>query len=229
MTDRYELLARLHEAIEQANNGPVRGYLEIGVQTGAALHLAKAKVAVGVDPDWGNLTYDVGNAVKVEATSDFFFEHGPGFDGIDGISQLDLAFIDGLHLAEQVWRDWLGVVDLAHDKTLIVFDDVLPRNQGEAAREMCPGDWTGDVWRAAEAISEIMGARAIWVDTFPTGMMIVLGRPTINQAELAAKSSDELQIGWTLEDDLVPTHIIGRDMAVQPDEALKRVATWLSL
>lgn len=216
--DRYGILAELHKIIKP------RGYLEIGVQTGASLQLAQDCLdAVGVDPDMSNLSYDVSFATLVEVPSDEFFEAEPSFIGVDGTSFLDLVFIDGLHHAEQVWKDFWNATTLGHPGTVYVFDDVLPRNQGEASRTMCPGDWTGDVWKAAVHLQNNVRPQSLVVDTFPTGVMIMLGTPPGCLLDFSLK--DELLPQWLATDE-VPEAILTRSAALQPEEALAEVLAW---
>lgn len=221
--DRYEFLTELHRIVKP------RAYLEIGTQTGASLTLAKdAKIAVGVDPEMGNLTHDCTFATLCETTSDEFFEAGPVFEGSDGNSQLDLVFIDGLHHSEQVWRDFYHAAEVGHEKTIYVFDDVLPRNQVEAAREMCPGDWTGDVWKIISAISPALKTRPrLLVDTFPTGIMVISGKIMV---DFMRKTETDFAEMWKLNMWQVPDWILNRDpdKVLQPGMALDVVTSWLS-
>lgn len=173
--NRYEMLTKLHELINP------RSYLEIGVQTGASLHLALgARQVVGVDPDYSLLTYDVNqpHVHLVETTSDVFFteEYSPSFvDPETGESTLDLVFIDGMHRVENVARDLFNAAELSHLNTVLVLDDVLPRNNVEAGRDMIPGDWTGDVYKIIRVLRQADYRSRFWlVDTFPTGMLIAL-------------------------------------------------------
>ena len=52
-----------------------------------------------------------------------------------GGTTLDLAFIDGMHLFEYALRDFINVERFADWSSVIVFDDMLPRNVDEAARD----------------------------------------------------------------------------------------------
>lgn len=178
--NRYEMLTKLHELIRP------RAYLEIGVQTGASLQLALgADKVVGVDPDYSLLTYDVNrdHVHLVETTSDAFFAAEPSFvDPETGESTLDLVFIDGMHRVENVGRDLFNAAGLSHLNTVLVLDDVLPRNNVEAGRDMIPGDWTGDVYKIIRVLRQADYRAQFWlVDTFPTGMLIALKKRIIFQ------------------------------------------------
>lgn len=220
--DRYEFLTEMHRLLRP------RAYLEIGVQTGASLTLASGTaraggVVVGVDPDMGHITHDCTFATLVESTSDEFFAAGPQF-GADDDRILDLVFIDGLHHAEQVWRDLRNAATIGHENTIFVLDDVLPRNQLEAAREQCPGDWTGDVWKVIQLLEEEGASEVLLVDTFPTGIMVVKGIHADWMEEMEEDYTDLWRRGiWQ-----VPDWILTRDPArvTPPQEALQEVFSW---
>lgn len=220
--NRYEFLTALHAIVG------TRRYLEIGVQTGASLTCAdSAETIVGVDPDLGNLQYQPKHAVLIEATSDDFFASEPEFIGPDGQSWLDVVFIDGLHHSDQVWKDLANASRLGHPKTLYVLDDVLPRNDGEASRQMCPGDWTGDVWKvlspAAVSLEDKHPNFFFTVDTFPTGVAVFGGI-------FASEGMDEmlpLLMPEFLSEREVPASIKSREDSLSPSEALEEVASWI--
>ena len=57
------------------------------------------------------------------------------FDHYRGGTRLDLVFVDGMHLFEFALRDFMNVERHADWWSVIVFDDILPRDVDEAARE----------------------------------------------------------------------------------------------
>jgi hypothetical protein len=213
---RHEFLAELHALLQP------RGYLEIGVQHGYSLQLAKCP-AVGVDPH-PMISVPVGPNAKIEATtSDAYFA------ALDGswlpFPALDLAFIDGMHLYEYALRDFIGVEKIGHSGTVVVFDDVLPRNQHEAARQQCPGDWTGDVWRIEPVLQAWRpDLRITLVDTQPTGVLVVYNLDP-GSGVLAAEY-DEIVRHWPLEDATVPSHVLNRSYAVTAGEAVAQIRDW---
>lgn len=182
MTDdlgtRHGFLQALHALLQP------RIYLEVGVQYGTSLKLAeKAQIAIGIDPN--PLVAETGNQYIWEDTSDDFFQADGGvrFEMLCHSRKLipsviDLAFIDGMHLAEYAWRDYENIRYHCAPNSVVVFDDVLPRNVHEARRipvgDPVVGDWTGDVWKMARAA--LPGARTqILVDTWPTGLLVCTG------------------------------------------------------
>lgn len=159
MTTHYEFLGMLHQELQP------RGYLEIGVQTGASLALASCP-AIGVDPS--PLRAARANEQIFTMTSDEFFEEPLRVPG-----PIDLVYIDGMHLFEFALRDFLGSLRYANEDTVIVFDDVLPYNAAIAAREQPPGDWAGDVWKVIEILRWNTSVSMCYVDVWPTGALVV--------------------------------------------------------
>jgi hypothetical protein len=170
MTTRHELLQQLHELLQP------KVYLEIGVQHGWSLQLSKAPISIGVDPN-PIVSVPLGDHhAVVKMTSDDYFAEDWGSAGPSGSSQpIDLAFIDGMHLAEFAWRDFLNVAKYCHAGSVVVFDDVLPYTSEMAAREICPGDWTGDVWKVFYELRRETDYVLQLVDTSPTGTLVVTG------------------------------------------------------
>lgn len=210
---RHEFLAALHELLRP------KVYLEVGVQHGTSLALAvHSERAIGVDPEPSLLLQHERHGQEVYAvTSDAFFaEH---FEVIP--EQVDLAFIDGSHLAEDALRDFINIEQYCGPKSVVVFDDMLPYSQAIAERVQPPGDWTGDVWKVFYAIQEEYDECLEYrlVDTFPTGTLMVWGFHEHNgQPEIGDYSSDE-----------VPSEIINRTRASQPQAVLESLATYLDL
>ena len=69
----------------------------------------------------------------VRETSDEFFASVDPFAHFGG-QPFDLAFIDGMHLAEYALRDFINTERHAHPASVIVLDDMLPGITVEAAR-----------------------------------------------------------------------------------------------
>ncbi len=118
-------------------------YLEIGVQTGKSLALASCP-AIGVDP-MPQIKSPLGpHAQLVRATSDEFFESRAS----KMISApLELVFIDGMHLFEYAFRDFINIEKYAEAHTVVVIDDIFPGHPAQAERDRHTRAWTGDVWK----------------------------------------------------------------------------------
>lgn len=207
----HEFLSHVHEIVKP------KVYLEVGVQHGTSLKLAHAaKVAIGVDPL--PLTQATGNQLIYTMPSDaYFVEPYPPI-----LSPIDFGFIDGLHHFEQALRDFLNIEKYTHSKSVIIFDDVLPRNQEEASRTMCPGDWTGDVWKVTQILLRLRDELSIIeVDTQPTGTLMVWGfggKKQIGNVELRHVAEDEY-----MNLNVVPAGVIDRDYAWEPGIALEEL------
>lgn len=206
---RHDFLAEVHAIWKP------RVYLEIGVQHGWSLNLAKeADLAIGVDPF--PLVNSTGNQIIHKLTSDAYFASTP----VSQRAPLDMTFIDGQHLFEYALRDFMNAERHGHQDSIIIFDDVLPRNQEEASRVQCAGDWTGDVWKVHNLLTHYRKDLLVTlVDTQPTGVMVVVNLDP-NSKELDSRyeqitGADEAI--WTLE---VPMNVLERRLAISPDEAL---------
>lgn len=204
MTTRHEFLAQLHELLKP------KVYLEIGVQHGWSLQLSKAELSIGVDPNPlvgadAALNNSGSSSYLARVTSDDFFAQLPANWG-----KIDLAFIDGMHLAEFAWRDFVNVAQYCHAGSVVVFDDVLPTTQEMAAREQCPGDWTGDVWKVINEVRYETPFSYYLVDTTPTGTLVVVDffKEADLRSDLAYHSLADIQV--------LPV----------PDEIINRQAAW---
>lgn len=143
-------------------------YFEIGVRRGASLRLAKCR-AVGIDPS-PDVTDEMPDAELLTCTSDdyFFFCEG------ELPTKPDLAFIDGLHLAEFALRDFMNLEKAMAKDGLIVVDDVLPNHPVQASRSRQSRAWCGDVWRLAKILARWRpDLRLTLLDASPTGLLLV--------------------------------------------------------
>lgn len=169
--NRHRLLRGLHEVLQP------RTYFEIGVNKGISLALSRVP-SVGVDPFF-NVSYELNCDVHlVRTSSDEFFARKHPFAHFDQ-PVIDLAFIDGMHLAEYALRDFMNTERFCHPGSVIVFDDMLARNQVEAARDMSvaagTGAWAGDVFKVIESLRRLRpDLIVIELDTEPTGTLMVL-------------------------------------------------------
>jgi len=174
-TPRHDFLHELHKLLRPAT------YLEIGVQTGRSLAQAiPPTFAIGVDPE-PQISVPISVSHQIlPMTSDVFFERTALAAGheILGLSPVDLAFIDGMHLVEYALRDFINVERLARPdgRTVVVFDDVLPYSADIAGREPLAGDWAGDVWKTIQILERHRpDLDLILVNVAPTGALVVLG------------------------------------------------------
>lgn len=199
MTTRHEFLQQLHELLKP------KTYLEIGVQHGWSLQLSNAALSIGIDPQplvSGAQLNLPGETHIAHMTSDEYFA-----ENINLLS-IDLAFIDGMHLADFAFRDFINIAKYCHSRSVVVFDDVLPTTNEMASRIQCPGDWTGDIWKLFHTIRDYTNLVETLVDTTPTGTMVVTGFD-VNSTEWLDWATKRGQI--TLDLDVpVPQHILDR-------------------
>lgn len=145
---RHEFLQQLHAVLKP------RTYLEIGTNDGRSLALSRVP-SIAVDPAPKVRTRLHCDLQLVKATSDAFFatrqpmghlmsgrnplrnarRGRPLLGAYTGTNQVDLAFIDGMHLFEYVLRDFTNTERFSGWSSVIVLDDMLPRNPAEAVRD----------------------------------------------------------------------------------------------
>ena len=237
----YELLKRLHALARPRN------YLEIGVDLGKSLTLSRVP-SIGVDPSF-QITQPLHCDLQlVKATSDDFFARPdpikhlrsgrnplrnlrrgrPALAYYLGGSSIDLAYIDGLHLAEFALRDFMNIERLARWTSVIVFDDVLPRNVDEAARDRHTIDWAGDVYKIIDVLrTHRPDLTVVPLDTQPTGVLVVLGADSSNT--VLRHSYDRIVEEIIVPDPQpVPASILERHGVVAP-EALLGARFWPDL
>ena len=95
---------------------------------------------------------------------------------------MELAFIDGLHLFEQVLHDFVNLERYSTAETVIILHDCLPLNQVTAARERTTDFYCGDVWKATLALRRRRpDLDMVIVPTAPTGLCLVRGLDSDNR------------------------------------------------
>lgn len=201
-----EFLQRIHAVLEP------RFYLEIGVFMGSSLQLAKCP-AIGIDPS-PYMPHDEPLREKIITTTsdDYFFEkrHEP-YEGV-----LDLVYIDGMHLIENVIKDFINIEAISHPGTIIVLDDIYPNHPVQAHRERETTVWTGDVWKIVPILRDIRpDLTLIPVNTFPAGTLIVCGADSRNK--LLANGFDYILNRWQKPAD-PPPEVIQRKGALHPND-----------
>jgi len=203
---RHLLLKGLHEVLQP------RTYFEIGVRNGLSLELSRAP-SVAVDPFY-NLTREVHCDLHlVRTTSDEFFARDHPFAHFDEPT-VDLAFIDGMHLSEYALRDFVNLERFCHAGSVVVFDDMLPRNVVEAGRGRVGtaehGAWAGDVYKIVDTLRTLRPDLVVLeLDTVPTGTLVVMNTDPSNR--LLADAYDDLVVDYVVPD---PQHV--------PDATLQR-------
>lgn len=126
---------QLLNALIQKHN--LKSYLEIGVQHPPNnFDLIRCDYKSGVDPAIKD------NPYISTKTSDEYFE----WNKIRGF-KWDLIFIDGLHHADQVKRDFENSLRCLSDNGFIVIHDCLPENEEGTLVPRQTKIWWGDVYK----------------------------------------------------------------------------------
>lgn len=203
---RHGLLRRLHQLLEP------RTYLEIGVRDGRSLALSRAQT-IAVDPFFAIDHEILCDLHLVRSTSDELFARRHPLAHFDE-PVIDLAFIDGMHLAEFALRDLINIERYSHAGTVIVLDDVLPRSIEEGGRTRQGtsrhGAWAGDVYKVVSAVLERRpDLVCLEVNTRPTGTAVILGADATNR--VLADAYDKMVADMVSPD---PQHV--------PDDTLER-------
>jgi len=142
-------------------------YLEIGVQRGDAFRRVRAPVRIGVDPKFGDATLwamarlgplrarfgPQSGQFLFSCTSDQFFRTRRK---LLGRSPLACVLVDGLHTADQAFRDIGNSLEFLGERGVIVVHDCNPQSEGAALPTLgmafrhpeFTGEWNGDVWKA---------------------------------------------------------------------------------
>jgi hypothetical protein len=165
---KYDVLELIHKYLEP------RFYLEIGVDEGASLSIARCQ-AIGVDPrPQLKLKEPLGeNTSIITISSDGFFrEHA--------LNMLrpspDMVFIDGMHLFEFALRDFMNIERYAAPETLVIIDDIYPCHPAQATRRRRTGSWTGDVWKLKRILQEYRpDLLLIALNASTTGLLLIAG------------------------------------------------------
>ncbi len=111
-----------------------KDYLEIGLCSGICRDSVNAKNKTTVDPS------DKTDNPTHLMTSDAFFEQNN--------KTFDIIFIDGLHEANQVYKDILNALDCLNEGGTIFCHDMLPTSEAIQKVPRISALWTGDCWKA---------------------------------------------------------------------------------
>jgi hypothetical protein len=156
----------------------------------------------------------------IRETSDEYFGRERPLRPLGG-RRPDLAFIDGMHLFEFALRDFAAVERWSRWTSTIVFDDMLPRDVTEAARDRRTRAWTGDVYK----LLGILGRHrpdllCLRVDTEPTGLLLVLALDPRSKV-LMNRYDEILERDLVADPQPVPAAVMQRRGALEPERVLE--------
>jgi hypothetical protein len=207
---RYHMIQQCIDVIKKKKDKV--NYVEIGVQTGFCFFKIKADNKVAVDPNFiiklknkiiAYLTNTSNfNNKFFELTSDKFFEEQHQY--IDSIGGIDVIFIDGLHLYEQVVTDIENSLKYLNKGGVILVHDCNPLTANAAVRAYTseevaamnlPGYdyiWNGDVFKAITKLRSTRDDLEVMVINTDHGIGVI--RPGVNNNKLAltADQADNL-------------------------------------
>ncbi len=219
--------AILQRVIDKIN---AKTYLEIGVQRGKNFYAIKAPKKIAVDPHFmigiqRRLKHPLGifNSSFFEMTSDqFFIERA---FKILGQSQIDVAFIDGLHTYDQSLKDFFYCANYLSANGLILFHDCNPLSEAAAASVSSPSEmrekfsdagpaWNGDVWKTIVHIRTLPEWQVFVLDC-DNGVGIALKRPNPDRLFYSPSAIEQLEY-WHLEENR--EHFLNLKQPVYLDE-----------
>ncbi|MFB6781417.1 MULTISPECIES: class I SAM-dependent methyltransferase [unclassified Streptomyces] len=230
--NRHEFLRHMHRVYRPRN------YLEIGVNDGRSLALSRVP-SVAVDPAFRVVTDISCDVHLVKATSDAFFARKDPLihlrngrnpfralarrdplNVLGGDPKLELSFIDGMHLFEYALRDFMNVERHSRWSSVIVLDDMLPRNVDEAARDRHTKFWTGDVYKVVQVLRRYRpDLVVVEIDTAPTGVVAVFGADP--ESDILKNAYDKIIEEYVVPDPQdVPEEVLVRKTAVRPETLL---------
>jgi len=130
-------------------------YLEIGVQS-AKNNFNKINVENkwGVDPDPDDATRDL-DRIHLKTSDEYF-------DAVD--EKVCLIFIDGLHHADQVKRDFENSLRCLNDNGFIVIHDTCPDEEKYTTVPRETRKWYGNVWMFAVSLNNYTGIDFVTLD-----------------------------------------------------------------
>ena len=208
----HEFLKALHGVLAP------RTYIETGIQSGSSLALSRAS-SVGIDPDYKVVSELVTDVHLARTTSDEFFARPNPLAHLP-VPVVDLALIDGMHLAEYALRDYLAIERFTTPASVIVVDAQLPPAGDAAPRPPPPPAGARAVFKAAQALRTMSPQPIVLeVDTAPTGVAVVLA-PHAGRDGAWDGYDDWLDVALAPDPQAVPAALLNRTRALDPTRLL---------
>lgn len=150
--------------------------IEIGVFDGRSIaHVRPPTLAIGIDPN-PRLTFTLSAETHIFAeTSDAFFaRRGP--DALLAGRPVGVGFIDGLHLYEQVLKDFINLERYCGPQSVILIHDTVPLDEATQSRACDTQFHTGDVWKIVPCLKHYRPDLDVFTIATPwTGLTVVIG------------------------------------------------------
>jgi len=204
-----------------------RWYCEIGVEYGRSFELIRPETqAVGIDPVPRIERPPTSRAKLFPMRSDDFFLAGSA-NTVLGDERFDFGFIDGLHVFDQVVRDFVHLERFSRADAVIAIHDVLPLCEDVATPLRRTLFWTGDAFRALLVLAELRpDLRVAAIPCFPSGLALITGLNPQNVTDTSAYAA--AVAAWDLVAFDVAMAELKRRVAVLPNE-FTAVAHYLAL
>ena len=150
--------------------------VEIGVGQGESLALLRPPtIAIGIDPAANVVVpFKAKTHIFAETSDEFFAQRRT--DKLLAGRPLSIGFIDGLHLYEQVLRDFIYLEACCGPRSVILFHDTVPLNQTVQSRIRKTLFYTGDVWKTVLCLKHYREDLDIFTIAAPlSGLTVVTG------------------------------------------------------
>ena len=163
------MLQCIHRWLKPAN------YMEIGVEHGNSLAYALEHTqCIGIDPDPKIKAKFTAPTQIFRKTSDDFFEKHSAQELLG--NPLEFVFIDGLHVFEQVLKDFINVEKNSSPRTVVLLHDCYPINEITQRADRATLFWSGDPWKLIPCLkNERPDLSVHTIKTHPTGLGIIMG------------------------------------------------------
>ena len=103
--------------------------------------MQEQKHCIGIDPE-PQISEKINKNTEIfEMTSDDFFQKHPD------IKDIDMAFIDGMHLFDYVLRDFINLEKCCKKNAIILMHDTIPKDKITSERNRTTRFWTGDMFK----------------------------------------------------------------------------------
>jgi len=194
-----DLLSRLHHALQP------RTYVEIGVGSGSSMACAiPGTRCIGIDPAPTLNT-------KFSATCQVFFKTSDAFFADHDLREIlegwpvELGFIDGLHLFENVLADFANLERYTAPGSTILIHDCVPLSELTSSRTRRTRFWTGDVWRILPVLAKFRPDLSITVVECPPSGLAIVRRLDPASTVLTERRQEALSYGLALNFSIVET------------------------
>lgn len=169
MMSYIEVLSQLHNTLAP------KTYVEIGTHQGVSLQLSKCK-SVAIDPQFHlkqGVVESKPSCLFFQMPSDRFFSEYDLSTLLGG--QIDLCFLDGMHLYEFLLRDFMHIEEHCKTNSVIAIHDAIPSDLLMAERVPTLGAaWAGDVWKTILLLQKYRpDLRFTCIDAEPTGLVLI--------------------------------------------------------